>query len=241
VIALYDMTWRSTTWDFFNWLAHVKLLGATEITFRIEPMSPAKYPPEEGRKRFENFIRFAPPLFDLPFRIGDDGDGYIGSQRLDVLLRDAALLGCDIPRMRLEQLPRRQQHRFTVTIRETFRNAHKNSDRELWLRFAETIGATVIEDHARAYIGLYDRLRLYAGADMNFGVVQGPLAALYYSNFPFAISCDPETSRKSFTGHGVKPGDQAACFLPNQRWIWERPTMDGLMREFERNDVCRVR
>jgi len=236
MIALYDMTWRSTTWDFFNWLAHVKLLGATEITFRIEPMSPAKYSAAEGRRRFENFIRFAPPLFSLSWRIANDGDGTVGSQRLDVLLADAARLKRDIPRMQLMLQPSKQ-HRFTVTMRETFRNMHKNSDRELWLRFAERISARVIEDHDREPIALYKRLNLYAGAKMNFGVVNGPLAALYYSRWPFAISCDPETSRKSFTGHNVKPGDQATCFLPHQRWVWEKPTMDGLMRLVDEVDA----
>lgn len=234
MIVCYDMRVRPTTYDYFNWLCHVKLLGASKIHFRAEPMGQSKYPIAEGLKRFRNFIWPAPELFGLDKAMAHDGDGNVGSLYFNDLQSDAQRLERDIPRMQSVRPPATEQ--FTVTIRDTFRNIHKNSDRDLWEKFAARIGAYVIDDHSKKPMDLHDRIALYAGAKMNFGVVNGPLAALYYSPYPFAISCDPVTSRKSFSGHAIKPGDQAACFMGHQRWVWEKPTMDGLMRLVD--DVC---
>jgi hypothetical protein len=231
MIALYDMALitRPTTYDFFNWLVHVKLLGATEITFRVEPMRQSKWPIAESLKRFRNYIFPGPALADLPCRVANEGDRKIGSVQLSALLDD--LRGMELPRLRSVLPPSSAE--YTVTIRETFHNPHKNSDREMWLAFAAKIGATVIEDTTREAIGLHERIALYAGARMNFGVVNGPLALLYYTSYPFAISCDPVATAKSFSGHNIKPGDQVPWFLPNQKLIWEKPTLEGMLREFE--------
>lgn len=234
MIALYDMRFMPTTYDYFNWLCHVKLLGATRIHFRIEPMGQSKYSIAEGLKRFKNFIYPAPELFGLEKAMRNDGDGTIGSLYFNDLQADAERLrgnAKDIPRFRSVLPP--SDKRFTVTIRDTFRNVHKNSDRVLWEKFAARTGAYIIDDHAKKPMELHDRIALYAGAKMNFGVVNGPLAALYYSPYPFCIHCDPIASAKSFGGHKIKSGDRAACFLPNQRWVWEKPTMDSLMRAFD--------
>jgi hypothetical protein len=233
MIACYDMALitRPTTFDFFNWLVHVKLLGATEITFRVEPMRQSKWPIAESLKRFRNYIYPGPALADLPCRVANEGDTKIGSIQLHVLLDDVKKSLRALPRLCSVLPPGGAE--YTVTIRETFHNPHKNSDREMWLAFAARIGAKVIEDTTREPIGLHERVALYAGARMNFGVVNGPLALLYYTPYPFAISCDPVTSAKSFGGHNIKPGDQVPWFLPTQKLIWEKPTMEGLLREFE--------
>jgi len=233
VIALYDMALitRPSTYDFFNWLVHVKLLGATEITFRVEPMRQSKWPIAESLKRFRNYIWPGVALADLPCRVANEGDYKIGSVQLHLLTEDLVKTGKELPRLRSVLPPGHAD--YTVTIRETFHNPHKNSDREMWLEFAAKIGATVIEDTTREAIGLHERVALYAGARMNFGVVNGPLAMLYYTAYPFAISCDPELTRKSFSGHAIEPGDQVPWFLPQQKLIWEKPTLEGMLREFD--------
>ena len=87
MIALYDMALitRPTTYDFFNWLVHVKLLGATEITFRVEPMRQSKWPIAESLKRFRNYIWPGVALADLPCRVANEGDYKIGSVQLHLL------------------------------------------------------------------------------------------------------------------------------------------------------------
>lgn len=225
------MAFRLSTYDVVNWIAHVKVLGATEVVFKLDRIRLGKWPVEETMRRFRNYIQPMPALFELPCQIGKIGDAQIGSHQVYDLHKDMIRLGVDVPRMRSVLLP--AKHRYTVTIRETFHNKHKNSDRDLWLRFAERIGARVIEDTMREPIGLYDRIALYAGAQMNFGVPNGPLAMLYYSAWPFRIMADPAVNAKSFGGHKIGIGDQIPWLLPTQRIIWEKATMDNLMREVE--------
>jgi hypothetical protein len=220
VIALYDLEHRYSTYDYFTWQTHVKLLGATEIVFKPEPMRAKKYPAEEGRRRFRNYIQPGPALSDLPSRIGCDGDGKIGSVQLYDIAADLARLGRELPRMHSVLPP--AAVKYTVTIRETGHNRHKNSDRELWLRFGQEIGARIIEDHAREPIGLYERIALYAGARMNFGVPNGPMGMLYFTDYPFRIFC-----------HRIAVGEQVPWFRPQQRLVWQKASMDGLLREVE--------
>ncbi len=232
MIALYDMRTRPTTYDFFNWLVHVKLLGATDIAFRVEPMNQGKWPIAESLKRFRNYIWPGPALADLPCKMSNEGDDKIGSVQLHVLLEDLQKSGKELPRLH-SVLPKHSAAQYTVTIRETFHNPHKNSDRDMWLVFAAKINAKVIEDTTREPIDLHERIAYYAGAKMNYGVVNGPLALLYYTPYPFAISCDPQATKKSFGGHNIRPGDQVPWFLPTQKLIWEKPTLEGMLREFE--------
>src|SRR5215813_14447557 len=230
MIALYDLSVQPSTYDFFNWLAHVKLLGATRVHFKTEPMRATKWNREEAFRRFENYIRPGPELAFLPHRIAYDGER-IGSIQLHDLTADLDRLQRPLSRLKTVWPPRAVK--YTVTIRETFHNPHKNSDRDLWLAFAERIGAHVIEDTSRKPISLYERVALCAGAKMNFGVTNGPMGLLYYTEYPFVNFADPVATRKSFGGHKISPGDQVPWFLPTQRFVWEKPTMDNLMREFD--------
>jgi len=240
VIALYDMSVggrarnpalvRPTTYDFFNWLTHVRMLGATEIAFKIEPMNQGKWPIAESLKRFKNYIWPGCALAGLPCSVKNEGNGEIGSVLMCDLLADLAP-GKQMPRLVTVKPP--GLARYTVTIRETFRNVHKNSDRDLWLAFAERIGAHVFEDDTRVKTELHDRVAICAGARMNYGVTNGPLSLLYYTPYPFTMFCDPIGTKKSFSGHKINPGDQLPIFLPKQKFVWVKPTMDDLMREFD--------
>jgi len=230
MIALYDMRHRPTTYDFFNWLVHVKLLGATEVAFRIEPMNQGKWPVAESLKRFKNYIWPGCALADLPCKVSNHGEE-IGSVMMFDLLAELEKTGQELPRLRSVKLPKKV--RYTVTIRETFHNPHKNSDRDLWIKFADKIGAHIFEDDTRVRTDLHERVSYCAGAQMNFGVTNGPMSLLYYTAYPFTIFCDPEATKKSFGGHKIAPGDQIPFFLPRQKFVWQKPTLDDLMREVE--------
>lgn len=231
MIAQYDMSFRLSTYDVVNWLAHVKVLGATEVVFNLDNARSTKWPMSEMMARFENYIRPMPALFGLLSRLGRDGNAEIGSDRVQDLFADMRRLGVDVPRMRSIKPP--YHKKYTVTIRETFHNRQKNSDRDLWLRFAREVGALVIEDTMREPISLYDRIAYYAGSQMNFGIPNGPMALLYYTPWSFRIMVDAAVNTKSFAGHKIKNGGQIPWLLPNQRIVWEKATMANLMREVE--------
>lgn len=225
--ALWDCAVRPSTYDFYTWLVHVHALGASEIVFRCHEFSTRKWPAEEGRRRFENFIRPGPDLMGLPSRIGGDGR-VCGSYMTHDLMADGG------PKARLKSVFPAGPHKYTVTLRQTSHRPEKNSDDAVWREFARKIGAHVIEDTARKPIGLFERVALYAGAKGNFGVVNGPMGLLSLTPYPMTMFCDPETTAKGMAEHGVNVGESYGYCLPHQRMVWERPTVQGLMREFGR-------
>ena len=225
MIVNWDTGKRVSTYDYFTWQTQVASAGATEIVFRTDNMRSTKWPLQEAKKRFLNYIWPGPGLHRIPCRIGTDGDAEIGSIHMQDLPEN-------FTRMRSVLPP--DSERYTVTLRQTFHNTFKNSDQDLWREFANRIRARVIEDHAVEPIGLYERMALYAGAHMNFGVPNGPVSILWYTPYPLCMVSDPATSAKSWGGHGYKPGDRIKFLLDNQSVVWAKPTMDILMREFER-------
>jgi len=233
LIACYNLHRRLPTFDFFNWLCHVKLLGAREITIAAQGkfIMRKKWPRHETIARLNNILLPGPKLARLPVRLGEDGDREIGSHMTRDLWDDALRLECDIPRL-VSVLPPRDV-RYTVTLRDCFHRPERNSDREVWTRFAKEVGALVIDDTSRAPISLYERVALYAGARMNFGIPNGPLGLLYYTEYPFCIFVDEDINGGDFKRQGHMEGTQVPWFRNNQRLIWRKPTLDALMDEFD--------
>lgn len=224
--ALYDLRKKSTTYDYFTWQAHVQAMGADEIVFQADEIISTKYGLKEARKRFENFILPGPALSELKCRLGTDGRDDVGSSMLQELIK--------LPFRRMKSVLPARSERYTITLRQTFRKPERNSDEFIWREFARHIGAYVIEDHSVESISLYERMALYAGAKMNFGVPNGPMALLYLTEYPFMVFSEPATNSKGFAGHNIKVGDQLPIAMPGQSLVWERPTVKILMREFEK-------
>lgn len=222
--ALYDLETRITTYDFFTWMLVMQAKGAREIVFKVNKFNDRKWSAGEARQRFENYIRPGPDLAGLPSRIGFDGDGGGGHMVQELMER---------PFQRLRSVFPAGAHRFTVTLRRCWHNKRKNSDEGVWRKFAELIGAHVIEDYDERPMGLYERVSLYAGAQMNFGVPNGPITLCTMTPYPVTIFCDPETTAGGFAAHDIRIGEQFPYALPNQRLVWEQATVDGLMREFK--------
>ena len=124
-------------------------------------------------------------------------------------------------------LPPRQV-RYTVTLRNYTHRPYRNSDEALWREFAERIGALVIEDFFDQPISLHERVALYAGAEMNFGVTNGPMWLLFLTPYPVTMF-DCNATAPLWAQHGIEPGTQLPWALPGQRLVWEHPTIDDLM------------
>lgn len=236
MIACYDLQHRLPTYDFFCWLTHVRLLGATAITISRgrKFFMRKKWRSEETEKRLAHYLLPGPALAALPCCVGEDGNREIGSHLVPDLWREILRHDGKMPRLKSVLPP--GDARYTVTIREHFHRPERNSDPQLWREFAQRIGARVFEEHDVAPVSLYERVAAYAGARMNFGVPNGPLSLLWWSRYPLCQFCDPETTARAFERQSIPLGTQVPWFLPNQRLIWEKPSMDGLMREFEAVD-----
>ena len=219
--ARYDMAVNNATFDFFIWAAHVKLLGATSIVFGTKEFKSTKWGPDEIRRRYESICKPGAELCDLPYTEGDGGI-VIGTHKLQGLLE---LKNWDFPRIKSKLPPGKE--RFTVTIRNTQMKTFRNSDEALWRSFAREIGAYVIEDYSVKPISLFDRVALYAGAQMNFGVVNGPMGLLYMTPYPMMMF-DCSSCEHAWKKHGIWPDQQIPWMLPGQSLVWAKPTIESL-------------
>lgn len=236
-IALYDLARkdRTTTYDYFQWMVMHKILGYEHINFdhldrpRADKYRYCESPQNEARNRFYNYIQPAPQLLGMSSGISSEGED-VGSHWLQDLIK---LEQFDFPRIKSPLPP--SSHRFTVTLRKEAHKAEKNSDEKTWRLFAEKIGALIIDDASIEKIGLYQRLSYLAGAEMNFGLPNGPVSLIQWTDYPMRMFADPDNLSvvKSFRGHGIEPGMQIPYWRPNQRIVWKQPTLDVLLREFE--------
>lgn len=216
--ARYDLSKRLTTFDFFTWLVHVQTLGATEILFDERRIFSTKWDIAEAEQRVRKVLKPGCAFAGLPYRsvqgffgLNDLGQD-IGSHMLQNLFGKSF--------RKLQTVKPNGSARYTVTMRQTRHRPQRNSNREKWLEFADRIGAVVIEDHSVKPIHIHDRMALYAGAEMNFGVTNGPMGMLYLTDYPFTVF-DCLTNVKGFESHGIPAGGQIPWAKPNQRLVWD--------------------
>ena len=217
LIARYDLKKRLTTFDFFTWLVHVQTLDATEVVFDERTIKSTKWDIEESQRRIKNILKPGCAFAGMPFRsmhgfgpcTGDD----IGSHMLQGLVGK--------PFRRLRTVKPRGSARYTVTLRETRHVPHRNSNIDRWRAFAKRIGAVVIEDYRIKPMHIHDRMALYAGAEMNFGVTNGPMGMLYLTDYPYMVF-DCLTNAKGFASHGIEIGGQVPWANKNQRLVWDK-------------------
>lgn len=220
--ALWQMGTRQgpPTFDFSTWLCIVKKRGAKRIVIDDKTLRASKFPERVVRKRIESIILPMIAFAGLPWHRGNQGIN-LGTY----VMADLARLG-DFERLKTVLPPKGE--RYTVTLRNYGHRSYRNSDEKLWRDFADKIGARVIPDYADEPIDLHERLALYAGATMNFGVTNGPVWMLFLTPYPVAMF-DCSATAPLWQEHGIKPGSQLPWALPGQRMIWEKPTMDDLL------------
>lgn len=226
--ARYDLKYRNASFDFFTWLTHVRLLGADEIVFGVKEVASRKWDEAEIRRRYESIIKPGAELAGIPWREGDGGIE-IGTHKLQGILE---LKRWDFPRI-TTKLPARSE-RYTVTMRSIGPGGMKpfrDSNDKVWREFAKEIGASVIEDYRIDPMPLAERVALYAGAEMNFGVVNGPMGLLYFTPYPMMMF-DCSSCEYAWSKHGIKRGHQLPWATPDQILIWEGQGIETLRRNF---------
>ena len=228
LIARYDLSQQIAGFDFFHWLLYVQSTRATEIVLDTQHIKTSKWDLATTQRRVETIIKPGPALAGLPCRVGIDGhtiNGYLGA------LLKSARDGNPIKRLRSVLPP--GNARYTVTIRNTQRAAGRNSNEAAWRTFAAEIGARVIEDYDVEPLGLHEVMALYAGAEMNFGVSNGPVTMGLLSEYPM-MAFDFQKSAKAIERQsGMKFGQQLPWATKDQFQVWEPDNLDVIMRHFE--------
>lgn len=234
--ALYDCGRYLTSFNHFEWLLQAEYKGATVVVFDIRQIRGDKWPRELARKRFYSICQPGPALIGLPQETFD-GSRIDGTNARDIAQPGGGPLvafwraGHRFRRLRTVKAPGKA--RYTVTLRKTQRAPGRNSNDADWLRFARKIGARVIPDYDDAPIHLHDRMALYAGAEMNFFVSNGPGVLCSFTEYPCMLF-NTHHAAGSLLGDGIGYGEQYPWMLENQRAIWNEDTYDVIMRHFTR-------
>ena len=168
-LATYRLSEHLASFEFFYWLVMVQADGASKIVFDISNPKTRKLP--DAPRRFHTIVEPGPALAGLGHRRGDDV-GTLNARASQMIPwvrsgRTFRRLRSVLPLVRCD---------YTVTLRRNPGAKSRNSDEISWREFARRINAVVIEDYYVQPIHLHDRVALYAGARMNYGVCNGPMA-----------------------------------------------------------------
>lgn len=233
--ALYDTGEWLTSFNFFEWLVQAKTLGATVVVFDIRRLRGNKWPRDIAKERFRSICVPGAALAGLPYEVFGSGDRGDTNARNVARANGGALLAFwrehgGFERLRSPKPPGTE--RYTVTLRKTQRSPLRNSDESVWRNFATEIGARIIPDYEDEPIHLHDRMALYAGAEMNFFVSNGPGLLCSFTEYPCMLF-NTHHSAGSLEADGLKGwGAQHPWLLPNQRAIWEEATSESIRRHF---------
>jgi hypothetical protein len=186
-------------------------------------------------KRFHSIIEPGPALAGLPWRLGSE-NGLDANYTVMVPWVNA---GNKFRRLQTVKTP--VKCKFTVTIRnnhdDTKMRPHspeRNSNPDTWYRFADEIGATLIEDHFIKPIHLHDRVALYAGAQMNFGVLNGPMYMLSLTAYPMTMMVNNAAAERQLRKWPASPGNNFPWLLNKQTMFWRHDDdIDNLRRMFD--------
>lgn len=219
--ARYDLAHRNIGFDFYAWQTHAILIGATEIVFGVRNYGKHRETADILARRYRSIIQPGPALMGLPSREGDDGIECCTHRLTGIIAHRRS----DFPRLKSVLSP--GNARYTVTLRNVPVHPHRNSP-SWWRVFAKEIGAALIDDWHDKPIALHERVALYAGAKMNFGVINGPMGLLMLSAYPMMM-CGCGLAANAWRKHGVEMGEQPPFLLPHQSLMWEQPSLKAMM------------
>lgn len=224
--AVYDLSTCPVCFNFMEFLVSAKTYGATGIVFDDTRGHKDKYSPEDTIKRLESIVLPCCALAGLPYRFGKAAAGMIDCGYHITAAKEAFRAMGRIEK--LKTVKPAGSARYTVTLRNYDRIPVRNSNTKAWRRFAEDMGAVVIEDWLDKRIDLHDRMALYAGAEMNFGVTGGPFNLCDYSDYPY-LEFLKAVSRKYQQCHDWPHGSQMPWAGVNQRIIWENDEYSNIV------------
>jgi len=226
MIVNYDLRTQLCSSDFYGWAVEWATKGATEIVFDTRDFRPGWG--DVARERFESMIAPGPAFLRLPSREGTDGERVGPGTKVKQLI---AFARANKSFKRLSSVRPAGTYRFTITIREAQQDRWRNSNREAWTRFADEIGACIIDDFVLKPFHRWDLMALYAGAEMNFGVNCGPLFMCSLSEYPcmiFKFGAHRGLLEKS----GAKYGERLPWCKDDQFTFWEDDEYSNIVRRF---------
>jgi len=247
--AIYDLSDMPTTFDFAVFCVIAKTLGAEEVRFVYNgEISTRKYPEDYAWRRWANICIPTCRLVGLKYSLGPLVNGFTHWYHYGCIEG----LYKELNRVELLKLPEsispKDGEYVTVTLRDSIRNKWRDSDIPSWKRFIDLLrsdgwSVEVLGDCEFAPMSIEYRMSVYAGAKMNFGSSNGPMALCHFSDMPYITSNmiprhNPGNAAerlKNYMAHGGFPyGSQFSFRNPKTQLIqWEYDTFDNLVKAYE--------
>ncbi len=227
-VACFQLKHQSASFEYFLWLVLVQAMGATKIVIDCNGMKLKWFSREVTEARVNNILLPGAALAGIYSKIGRYSSGSIIARAPEFF--QWVQSGKTFQRLQSVKPP--GLAKYTVTIRRHTMAPGRNSNDVAWRTFAEEIGAVVIEDYDVKPIHLHDRMALYAGAQMNFGITNGPLSMLSLSEYPVTIFVPKGPSANSMVKAGVSIGEKFPWMLPNQRTVWRQDNLEDMRQVF---------
>lgn len=244
--AIYDLTKYPTTFDISPWLVIAKTNGCDHVHFIIDgPIAHWKYPEEVAWRRFGNILVPHVKMAGMTFSVGERRDGPQFPYHPGDVERTFQQFGT-IAKLAATQAPESTGY-VTITMRESFRNTHRDSDKDAWNRVARYLSQrgekiVILPECEHAPLDLEYRMAVYAGAKMNLGASGGPVWMCAYSDYPYLIfnlipKRQPTEPTYDMVEHmnrgGFGPGSQFSFRTDQQQMIWEPDDYENIIRAYE--------
>jgi hypothetical protein len=236
-VACYDLAEQPATFDIVNWLAAVATLGAKHVRFATGAWKKKNYTVEDAEQRYNSILKPSVGLFGLEFSEGPRY-GCVFPHTINATL---AVFKNEGRIAKITIAPRPKDY-VTITLRRS-RTPGRDSNEPEWREFAARLTARgtrvlILRDYDEVPLELTDRMRLYAGAKMNFFVSNGPAMCCILSEIPYLIMryiCGPKdvaASPQMMKLLGIEPGFQYPWANAHQRLSYELDTADNIEAEY---------
>ncbi len=234
-ILLYDLSNRPASFDFVTCLATATALGIKHVRFVLNAgWKPKNYSRNQATERFISIVEPAVALYGLDYSVGERR-----GVEIPHILKYATQCFKEHGRIGKIVYPAKAGDYITITLRKS-RNPERDSKDAEWEKFAAMSGEKVvmIPDGEIKPIPLMERFALYAGAKMNFMVINGPATLCFHSDAPYicmrTIGCKDSgsTSPESSLANGITPGFQFPWANANQRLSYLDDTAQNIMSEW---------
>jgi hypothetical protein len=206
-----------------------------------------KYPKDVAWRRFGNILVPLCKLAGLDFTVGGKVEGpefpyfYGDVDRLYTKLGHIAKFSSKLE-------PSEREPYVTITLRDSFRNTYRNSNREAWFKFADWINAQgldaeILDECETAPLDPEVRMALYAGARMNLGSSNGPMALCHFSDAPYlTFNMSPPQpagegdydNDQMLRRQGLSPGTQLSFHHDRQWLLWEPDDFETICHYYRR-------
>jgi hypothetical protein len=240
-VALYDLSKMPATYDFAAYAVIAKTRGVKHIRFVYEGViQTKKFSQSTAWKRFANILIPICHISGLTYSVGPRVSGFTYGYSYGEVNRLFEERGV------IEKLKPTFDHGgrdyITVTLRESIRNTYRDSNKEAWAEFAESLGKQVyiLPDVETSPMGidLEYRMSLYSYADMNLGASNGPMALCHFSDAPYlTFNMIPEKPEaESLKQHMIKDGffeRQFSFANEKQKLVWKPDTLETINWEYE--------